>query len=545
MARVAKRKWSKTDPKTGERRTGETRKYYCFYTLPDGKEECVVGYTDKRASEQLAARLEKEACEVAEGLRNPTASANYKKLLVCSLCDSKGLTKEGACCECVAHLSDFRKHLKAKNNTTGYIDLVVGRLRKLFDGCGFHRTPDLSASKVANWLAEQRETKLMDDREIQGMSIQTSNYFLTHVKSFCRWMVRDGRMGENPLDYLQGGNSKLDRRHDRRELSAEELARILTATLLSKKTVAGLDGKARYVLYATACGSGFRASELASLTPCTLNLDGVPATATVPAAYTKNKQPAEQPIPADLVSILREYVTDKPADEPLWPGTWAKRKQGAKMLRTDLEAAQIPYVVDGPDGPLFADFHSLRHSYISLLNRGGVGLLNAQKLARHSTPNLTARYTHTRLSELANDAELLPKFYPVKDDRSQEQVLRATGTDGKAVQLEGEIRPEKLYGKVRCIPRSQMRSDALPCSSERIEEEEEDDRDGLSELPENTAISTETQSIAIACSEIPEVGLEPTHSCEYRILNPARLPFRHSGVRGFLTYLIPQVATRS
>ena len=71
-------------------------------------------------------------------------------------------------------------------------------------------------------------------------------------------------------------------------------------------------------------------------------------------------------------------------------------EQGAKMLRTDLEAAQIPYVVDGPDGPLFADFHSLRHSYISLLNRGGVGLLNAQKLAKGFQPqtSLHATLTH-------------------------------------------------------------------------------------------------------------------------------------------------------
>ena len=29
---------------------------------------------------------------------------------------------------------------------------------------------------------------------------------------------------------------------------------------------------------------------------------------------------------------------------------------------------------------------------------------------------------------------------------------------------------------------------------------------------------------------MPAEGLEPTHSCEYWILSPARLPFRHAGV---------------
>lgn len=28
---------------------------------------------------------------------------------------------------------------------------------------------------------------------------------------------------------------------------------------------------------------------------------------------------------------------------------------------------------------------------------------------------------------------------------------------------------------------------------------------------------------------MPEEGLEPTHCCQYWILSPARLPFRHSG----------------
>lgn len=36
------------------------------------------------------------------------------------------------------------------------------------------------------------------------------------------------------------------------------------------------------------------------------------------------------------------------------------------------------------------------------------------------------------------------------------------------------------------------------------------------------------QLCAIGCA-VPEVGLEPTQPCGYWILNPARLPFRHSG----------------
>jgi hypothetical protein len=32
----------------------------------------------------------------------------------------------------------------------------------------------------------------------------------------------------------------------------------------------------------------------------------------------------------------------------------------------DLEAAGIPCEVLGPDGPVFADFHAVRHTYVTL-----------------------------------------------------------------------------------------------------------------------------------------------------------------------------------
>ena len=46
-----------------------------------------------------------------------------------------------------------------------------------------------------------------------GISAQTSNFYLQAIKQFARWMVRDGRASESPLDHLTGVNAKLDRRH--------------------------------------------------------------------------------------------------------------------------------------------------------------------------------------------------------------------------------------------------------------------------------------------------------------------------------------------
>jgi hypothetical protein len=85
------------------------------------------------------------------------------------------------------------------------------------------------------------------------------------------------------------------------------------------------------------------------------------------------------------------------------------------MLRIDLDAAGIPYAVEGPDGPEYADFHALRHSYLTLGGRSGIDLRTLQELAGHSTPMLTARYSHRRLYDLAGAVDQLPPLVPPTD----------------------------------------------------------------------------------------------------------------------------------
>ena len=78
------------------------------------------------------------------------------------------------------------------------------------------------------------------------------------------------------------------------------------------------------------------------------------------------------------------------------------------MIRLDLEAANICY--QDPQGRV-ADFHALRHTFITNLARAGVHPRHAQALARHSTLDLTMNtYTHLNLHDLTADIEALPAF---------------------------------------------------------------------------------------------------------------------------------------
>jgi hypothetical protein len=167
-------------------------------------------------------------------------------------------------------------------------------------------------------------------------------------------------------------------------------------------------------------------------------LDGPAPVVTLPARFNKSGKTKVQPLPPDVAERLRVYLSGRPSDSPVWGGTWAEQHRGAEMIRGDLEAAGIPYVVEGPDGPEYADFHALRHSYLTLGGRAGIDLRTLQELAGHSKPELTARYSHRRLYDLTGAVGKLPSIFP-HDAGAVSETLRATGTDGGRAAVPGAV----------------------------------------------------------------------------------------------------------
>jgi integrase len=219
------------------------------------------------------------------------------------------------------------------------------------------------------------------------MHQRTRNYYLRDCKAFLTWCVRDGRAERNPLAHLRG-TTVTDAGRRRRALTAAELAALRTAAA-SGPTLRRLPGPDRAMLYAVAAYTGFRAAELASLTPESFDLNA--ATVTVEASYSKRRRRDVQPLPAAFIPELREWLAGRA--DTLWParsrGAWINH--GAKMIRADLAAAGITYQTAAG----YADFHSLRHTFITSLARAGVHPKTAQTLARHSTITLTMdRYSH-------------------------------------------------------------------------------------------------------------------------------------------------------
>src|SRR5262249_44214455 len=96
----------------------------------------------------------------------------------------------------------------------------------------------------------------------------------------------------------------------------------------------------------------------------------------------------------------------------------------------------------------FADFHALRHTYLTLGGRAGIDLRTLQELAGHSTPTLTTRYSHRRLYDLAGAVEKLPRLLP---DNKPAEALRATGTADKSpTKAVSSLPPAYRSGEASC-----------------------------------------------------------------------------------------------
>jgi len=352
-------------------RTVAAKKFTIQYVDGNGKSKRVTGYTDKTKSWELARKLE---AGVADG-----EHLKYRKTPL------------------PEHLAAFKQHLEAQNDSAKHVKQTERRIKQIIDDCDFERIRDVNLTAVENWLAKQRAERVF--------GVKTSNYYARDFKGFFSWMVRAGRAESNPLARFTPLNAETDARRERRALNSDDFAKLTEATL-GGDAFKGISGIDRAVLYMVSANTGLRASELASLTPESFDLEA--KLVQVHAAHSKRRRRDKQPLRDDLAALIRGWLVGRSG--LLWPGDW--NEDAAAMLRIDLKAGGIPYIDE--TGKVY-DFHALRHQFISGLARAGVPVKVAQVLARHSSVVLTMdRYAHLVGDDSSEALQKLPPL-PVSD----------------------------------------------------------------------------------------------------------------------------------
>ncbi len=340
-------------------------------------------------------------------------------------------------------------------------------------------------------MGRQPLERWLSQRMADGTSARTRNAHLSSLIAFGNWCLDNGRLLVNPFARIGKANEKADPRRQRRAMTEGELNQLLTVARWRplaehgresvaieshgtgkpakrsnwKKAELTLDGLAvaverarerladnpelveqldrlgreRALIYKTLVLTGLRKGELASITVGQLDLDGSMPCLILNAADEKNGQGSMIPLRADLAEDLKEWSTDLPK-----PTTLRLRDHKAKpdpsrklfavpiglvrILNRDLLASGID---KRDERGRTLDVHALRHTFGTLLSKGGVAPRTAQAAMRHSSLDLTMNtYTDPKLLDVQGAMESLPSLTLSTDLPTRDrQTLKATGTD--------------------------------------------------------------------------------------------------------------------
>jgi len=380
----------------------------------------LAGFTDRSATQELGRKISLLLDYRAAGQPLSRDLTRWIEELPLRLRDRLGsiglldTVRVAALQPLTEHLDAFEAALANRGITTKHVALVTGRARRLVEGSGINYWSDLGGEVVERFLAQERESG--------RINVQTSNFYLQAIKQFAKWMVEEGHADSSPVSHLRARNPRRDRRHLRRALLVEEIRSLLSRTQ-DEPPRFGMTGPERALVYLLAVESGLRASELASLRCADFDFTGTPPTVTIRAAAAKSGRDKIIPLRAGTAAQVKEISREKlpTANVFSMPPSHAT----ARMVRRDLEAAGIPYE---DESGRKADFHALRHTFITFLKQGRVHSKTMQTLARHSTAALTLDcYTHSYQADEVAAIENLPELSP---EPPQASSSRATGTDG-------------------------------------------------------------------------------------------------------------------
>jgi integrase len=247
--------------------------WYIRFVDADGQKREKRGCSDKRATQAMGAAVEAEIGRVRAGLSDPRDEARRKHETT----------------PVASHIDDWHQSLIGKANTIKHAYQSRKRVGQLMALAGVVRLSDVSVGRVQAALGTLRDSG-------DGLSLRTLHHYVRHAKAFSRWLWRDGRTLEDRLAHLAPpANPESDRRHERRAMTSEEIARLIDAAATGP-VVFKMSGRDRSAMYALALGTGFRASEVLSLTPECFDLGADPPTVTCDAAHSKRRRRDSQPI---------------------------------------------------------------------------------------------------------------------------------------------------------------------------------------------------------------------------------------------------------
>lgn len=284
-------------------------------------------------------------------------------------------------------LADFLTHLGLEKNASA--QTVKSYREDLSQALGFVREQLKKGSvEPRDWNTRTLRAFVAWLHE-QGYAKSTVARRLAAVRSFGKFLCREGTLAANPADALRG--PRLDRK----------LPHFLTLADVQRLLAAPPDadplGRRDRAILETIYSGGLRVSEL-----CGLNLEDVDLGDGVLVIRGKGKkerlallgEPAKLALTtwlADRAAVLRERKRDAVAVFLNKSGTRLTVRSVGRLLEKYLAAAGL----DPRTSP-----HTLRHSFATHLLDAGADIRGVQELLGHKSLSTTQIYTHVSTQRL-------------------------------------------------------------------------------------------------------------------------------------------------
>jgi integrase/recombinase XerC len=264
------------------------------------------------------------------------------------------------------------------------------------------RIEDVSRILLRAWLGKLAE----------GLSPSSIARKLAAVRTFLRWLEREGELRENPAALL---GSPKQRRKLPAFLSVDAAAEVMKAPAGSPRA-SEPERRRDTLLLELLYGAGLRVSELSGL-----DLDDVSLEREEIRVLGKGRKERIVPLGSKAAEALRAYLAERSALAD--PKTGAQHPRALLLGRrgTRLGVRRVQTLVHryGALGAGRADLHphALRHSCATHMLEGGADLRAIQEMLGHQSLSTTQRYTHVSLDQLLG---VYDRAHPLAKKRRRE-----------------------------------------------------------------------------------------------------------------------------
>ncbi len=282
-------------------------------------------------------------------------------------------------------LAEFLRYLSLERNASAHT--VKSYREDLVQALDFFRgrlsvktlePPQLTTRLFRAYLAWLHE---------QGYAKTTMARRVAAVRSWCRFMCRQGILKSNPADGLRAPRQDKKLPHF---LSEEDLTRLLAAP--PADTLLGLRDRA---ILETLYSAGLRVSELTGLNLSDIDLDSGLAT-----VRGKGKRERLSLLGSQAMEALKRWLAERESVTPRAAQTAVYlNKRGTRLTSRSVGRLLGKYLAQAGLDPR-ASPHTLRHSFATHMLDRGADIRSVQELLGHRSLANTQIYTHVTTHRL-------------------------------------------------------------------------------------------------------------------------------------------------